>query len=272
MLYLLKQKVDMALPLVLAGAGVAAKAYNMYQANQREKQALKSLRDLAKTPYAKYSVNPLVQRYTQMGLRDIQNPQGFSGAEVGQFNQGIGQQANALRANALSVGGSSVGRAVNLMNNANQVNALNQFAGQNAALMRQNRNLGFSRYMQGAGVAQGIDNMNIGNELQRRMMTEQALGAAARQNRDIVSQGIEGIGSDLLGAGLNMGMSNGFISGGSGGSMINSNNLMQEQLNANKKGFYNIPKIAPDRGIRVGYGRYNRMMPLTTLDYNQQTV
>lgn len=262
----------MALPLILAGAGLAAKAYNMSQAAQREKDAMRSLRDLSRTPYAKYSVNPLVQNYTRMGLRDIQNPQGFSGAETAAFQQGIAQQGNALRQNALSIGGSSIGRAVNAMNNANLVNAQNQFAGQNAGLIRQNRNLGYSRYMQGAGVAQNLDNMNTQNELSRRMMTEQALGAAARQNRDIVSQGIEGIGSDLLGAGLYKGFQGGFLGGMGSGGVDNDALAMQDQINAGRKGFYGVPKIAPDRGIRVGYGRYNRMSPLNTLNYNQATV
>lgn len=201
------------LPLALAGVGLAAKGYNMYQASQREKQAMNALKDLAKTPYAKYGVNPLVQRYTQMGLRDIQNPQGFSGAETGAFNQGLAQSQAGARQNALSIGGISVSRAVNAGLNSANLGALNQFAGQNAALARQNRNLGFNRYMQGAGIAQNVDNMNTQGELNRRMMLEQAYGAAARQNRDIFSQGLEGMGNDLLGAGLYKGLNEGFMGG-----------------------------------------------------------
>ena len=196
----------LAIPLAMTAVGVGAKGYNMFQANKREKEALKQLDQLRNTPYARYSVNPLVRRYTELGLRDFQQPQGFTGAETAAFRQQLAAQNAALAANAMSAGGGSVGRAVTGLNNINTINALNQFAGQGAALARSARNLGMSRYMQGAGVAQGIDNMNIQNELNRRMMLEQALGAAARQNRDIVSRGIEGLGTDLLGAGLNIGL------------------------------------------------------------------
>ena len=198
--------IPLAIPLAMSLVGAGAKGYNMFQANKREKQALKQLDQLRNTPYARYSVNPLVKRYTDLGLRDFQNPQGFTGAETAAFKQNLAAQNAALAANAMNVGGGSVGRAVTGLNNINTINALNQFAGQGAGLARAARNLGMSRYMQGAGVAQGIDNMNIQNELNRRMMLEQAFGAAARQNRDIVSRGIEGLGTDLMGAGLNLGM------------------------------------------------------------------
>jgi len=224
------------LPLILAGAGLGMKAYNMYGAAQREKEAMKGLRNLANTPYARYSVNPLVSRYTQMGLRDIQNPQGFSGAETGAFQQGLAQSQAGARQNALSIGGSSVSRAVNAGLNSANLGAMNQFAGQNAALARQNRNLGFSRYMQGAGIAQNIDNMNTQNELQRRMMMEQAYGAAARQNRDIYSQSLEGMGNDLLGAGLYKGLQGDFVSDGAKNFLGNMFNGQGEQSNSTEFG------------------------------------
>jgi len=242
------------LPLALAGVGLAAKGYNMYQASQREKQAMNALKDLAKTPYAKYGVNPLVQRYTQMGLRDIQNPQGFSGAETAGFQQGLAQSQAGARQNALSIGGGSVARAVNAGLNSANLGAMNQFAGQNASLARQNRNLGFSRYMQGAGVAQNIDNMNTQNEINRRVMMEQAYGAAARQNRDIYNQSLEGMGNDLLGAGLYKGLGEGFVSDGAKdffGNMFNGKGA----------------SIRPT--TRYNLGKVNRYAPITTLDVNQ---
>lgn len=58
--------------------------------------------------------------------------------------------------------------------------------------------------MQGAGVAQGVDQMNTQQELQRRMMLEQALGAASRQAADQQRMMIQGMGSDLFGAGVGL--------------------------------------------------------------------
>ena len=192
------------LPLIMAGAGLAAKGYGIYEANKREKEAKKALADLAKTPYAKYGVNPLVKRYTEMGLRDIQKPQGFSGAETADFQSRIAAAQNAARQNAISLGGSSVARAVGGALGSANLAAQNQYAAQNAALARQSRNLGYNRFMQGAGVAQNIENMNTQNELNRRMMTEQAYGAAARQAGDQQRAIVSGFGSDLLGGAFNM--------------------------------------------------------------------
>lgn len=282
----------MALPLIMAGVGLAAKGYGIYEANKREKEAKKALANLAKTPYAKYGVNPLVKRYTDMGLRDIQKPQGFSGAETADFQSRIAAAQNAARQNAISLGGSSVARAVGGVLGGANLAAQNQYAAQNAALARQSRNLGYSRFMQGAGVAQNIDNMNTQNELNRRMMTEQAYGAAARQAGDQQRSIVSGLGSDLLGGAFNMYSMNkmypstptsttpnpglfrrlGYRLGG----YDSDATIQNDQANALKKGFYNIPNIAPDAGIR-NPGSSNPFLkkqkskyaPINTLDYNQ---
>lgn len=194
----------LAVPLVMAGAGLVTKGYGAYEANKRQKQADKQLAELAKKPYDQFKVNPLVQRYTQMGLRDIQKPQGFSGAEAAQFQQRIAAGQEAARRNAISLGGSSVARAVGGALGSANLAAENQFAAQGAGLARSNRTLGFSRFMQGAGVAQGVDQMNTQQALQRRMQLEQGLGIASRQAADQQRQFIQGMGSDLLGAGVGL--------------------------------------------------------------------
>lgn len=256
------------LPLVMAGVGLASKAYGMYEANKREKEAKRQLAELAKTPYAKYSVNPLVKRYTDMGMRDIQSPQGFTGAEAADFQSRIAAAQNAARQNAISLGGSSVSRAVGGALGASNLAAQNQFAAQNAALARQNRNLGFSRFMQGASVAQSVQDRNTQNELNRRMMTEQAFGAAARQAGDQQRAMISGLGSDLIGGAFNMyamdkyyggdktgmganptaqaryGMSNRQV-----GNLMEDAESVQAQQNAMAKGFSGMPSET--------YGFYN---------------
>ena len=194
----------LAVPLVMAGAGLVTKGYGVYEANKREKEANKQLAELAKKPYDQFKVNPLVQRYTQMGLRDIQKPQGFTGAEAAQFQQRIAAGQEAARRNAISLGGSSVARAVGGALNSANLAAENQFAAQGAGLARSNRTLGFSRFMQGAGVAQGVDQANTQQSLQRRMQLEQAYGAASRQAADQQRQFIQGMGSDLFGAGVGL--------------------------------------------------------------------
>ena len=188
----------------MAGAGLLTKGYGIYEANKREKQADKQLAELAKKPYDQFKVNPLVQKYTQMGLRDIQKPQGFTGAEAAQFQQRIAAGQEAARRNAISLGGSSVARAVGGALGSANLAAENQFAAQGAGLARSNRTLGYSRFMQGAGVAQGVDQANTQQSLQRRMQLEQALGTASRQAADQQRQFIQGMGSDLFGAGAGL--------------------------------------------------------------------
>lgn len=270
----------LAVPLIMAGAGLVSKGYGAYEANKREKEANKQLAELAKKPYEKFKVNPLVQRYTQMGLRDIQSPQGFTGAEAAQFQQRIAAGQEAARRNALSLGGSSVSRAVQGSLGAANLAAQNQFAAQNAALARSQRNLGFSRFMQGAGVAQGVDQMNTQQELQRRMMLEQALGAASRQAADQQRAMIQGMGSDLFGAGVGLAANefaysdNPFGMSGAKGSAQSKYGLsnrkvasimedaesMQSQQNAATKGFSGITNPI------YGFNRDSRVRKLPVRD------
>ena len=270
----------LAVTLIMAGAGLVSKGYGAYEANKREKEANKQLAELAKKPYEKFKVNPLVQRYTQMGLRDIQSPQGFTGAEAAQFQQRIAAGQEAARRNALSLGGSSVSRAVQGSLGAANLAAQNQFAAQNAALARSQRNLGFSRFMQGAGVAQGVDQMNTQQELQRRMMLEQALGAASRQAADQQRAMIQGMGSDLFGAGVGLAANefaysdNPFGMSGAKGSAQSKYGLsnrkvasimedaesMQSQQNAATKGFSGITNPI------YGFNRDSRVRKLPVRD------
>ncbi len=260
----------LAVPLVMAGAGLVTKGYGAYEANKRQKQADKQLAELAKKPYDQFKVNPLVQRYTQMGLRDIQKPQGFTGAEAAQFQQRIAAGQEAARRNAISLGGSSVARAVGGALGSANLAAENQFAAQGAGLARSNRTLGYSRFMQGAGVAQGVDQANTQQALQRRMQLEQALGTASRQAADQQRQFIQGMGSDLFGAGVGLAgnelaySANPFGMGGEKGAaqkefglsnrkvagIMEDAESMEAQQSAAAKGFSGIPSLTPDKGIR----------------------
>jgi hypothetical protein len=232
-----------------------------------------------------------------MGLRDIQRPQGFTGAEAAQFQQRIAAGQEAARRNAISLGGSSVARAVGGALGSANLAAENQFAAQGAGMARSQRNLGFGRFMQGAGVAQGVDQMNTQQALQRRMMLEQAYGAAARQAADQQRQFIQGMGSDLFGAGVGLAANefaysdNPFGMSGAKGSaqrkyglsnrgvsnIMSDAESMEAQQNAITKGFSGIPKLSPDKGSRNpfysrGFNRINRTSNLNPLDYNQASV
>jgi hypothetical protein len=267
----------LAVPLAMAGAGLVTKGYGMYEANKRQKEADKQLAELAKKPYDQYKVNPLVSRYTQMGLRDIQRPQGFTGAEAAQFQQRIAAGQEAARRNAISLGGSSVARAVGGALGSANLAAENQFAAQGAGLARSNRNLGFGRFMQGAGVAQGIDQMNTQQSLQRRMMLEQAYGAASRQAADQQRQFLQGMGSDLFGAGVGLAANEfaysdnpfGMNKTAAPGATATPGLGAKKAFGAGKASSnIKMPNTTPPPIIDINTPRGNRIRPYAKWDYN----
>lgn len=270
----------MALPVaaVMAGAGLLTKGYGIYEANKREKEANKQLAELAKKPYDQFKVNPLVQRYTQMGLRDIQRPQGFTGAEAAQFQQRIAAGQEAARRNAISLGGSSVARAVGGALGSANLAAENQFAAQGAGMARSQRTLGFNRFMQGAGVAQGVDQANTQQALQRRMMLEQAYGAAARQAADQQRQFIQGMGSDLFGAGVGLAANEFAYSDNPFGMNKTAPTPTATSGVGAKKAFgagkasssMKIPTPTPPPIIDINTPRGNRFKPYTKWDYDYE--
>ncbi len=128
-------------------------------------------------------------------------------------------------------------------------------------------------------------------------MLEQAYGAASRQAADQQRQFIQGMGSDLFGAGVGLAANefaysdNPFGMSGAKGSAQSKYGLsnrrvanimsdaesMQSQQNAAAKGFSGIPKLSPDKGSRNpfysrGFNRINRTSNLNPLDYNQASV
>lgn len=190
------------LGLGLAGLGVAGNLYSMYQSSQAQKRAQRQLDALNNQPIPQYGVDPAWKRYYQQATNQAANPMGFTGAETGSFQQNLARTLAAQRANATQLSGGNLGRAINSMNVGANVNALNTFAGQDAALRRQQQNAAYGRQAQGAGVFQNVGNMNTQTALSRRLMQEQALGNAIRQQRDYQQNTVSGIGGDLLGAGL----------------------------------------------------------------------
>jgi hypothetical protein len=185
----------------LAGLGVAGSLYGLYNSSQAEKRAQRQLDALGRQALPKYGIDPAWTRYYQQASTQANSPVGFTGAETNSFQQNLARTLAAQRANATQLSGGNLGKAINSMNAGANVNALNTFASQDAALRRQQQNAAYGRQAQGAGVFQNVSNMNTQSLLQRRLMQEQALGNAIRQQRDYQRNTISGLGGDLLGAG-----------------------------------------------------------------------
>ncbi len=185
-------------------AGVGLKAVQGGMAYARQRRAEKRLDELSKQALPQYSATPQLQRYYSQALRESRTPQGFTPEQTAAFESGMGKTINARMAAARGMAGGQLNRAVRGTSIADQLASLNQFAAQDAAIARQNRMSALGRLGSATSQMQNLANQNVSNLYQRRMMTEQGLGAAIQQNRDIWQQAIGDTGSDLMSAGVKM--------------------------------------------------------------------
>lgn len=223
-----------ALTIGSLAVGAGMKAYNMWNANQDRKKGQKALDELSKQPYAEYKVSPETQGYYSKVLGGVNNPMGMTAAEKA---NAAGNVNNAINTTLYNVKGQTGGNMARYLSGAFSpqiASSANNIAVADANMRNANYNRNLSMLGGAAGTIQNIKNMNTQNEINRRMMKEQALGQSILQNKAFMANSMEGLGSDLLGAGLTMGM-NGFGKG------YRKGNITQDQANAVAKGFNNVP-------------------------------
>lgn len=198
----------MALPLAVGlgamGLNVIGNIYQGYQAGERERRSMRELSRLQRIPLPRYEMGDAMKRYGAAGYSDYINPQGFTAGERSSFINDLGVAGATALGNARSVSGGQGSRAILGLNNANITGALNRFASQGASLRRQQRMGGLNRMYQFASVDQDLRNRNTSADINRRLITEQAYGAAARQNRDLQAGIYQGLLSDVGGLGASL--------------------------------------------------------------------
>ncbi len=190
----------MAVTGAVALGGLAISAYGAYQASQAQAEAQKRANALANQPVPQYSASPQLQQYLQQAQTESANPQGYTGAQTGNFNQNIARQLNSRFATATATAGGQASRAINGLNVGDSINATNSFANNDANLLRQNRLSALNRVYQGIGMTQGLQDRNTATALQRRLLTEQALGGAINSNHAYQQQFYGQLGNDITGA------------------------------------------------------------------------
>jgi hypothetical protein len=198
--------IPLAVPLAMAGVGLASKGIGAAYAARNEKRALRELQRLNAMPVDRYSQSPQMQEFGRFARQDAYNPQGFTFGERQSAMQDIAQASNTSYQRGLNLAGGQMSRAIQGVNTANTLGALNRFGSQDAALRRQIQGRGLSNLGSVARNEQSLQNMNVQTDLQRRLMAEQAAGRAAQQWRDYKFGTLTGMGNDLLGAGMNIGM------------------------------------------------------------------
>lgn len=198
--------IPLAIPLALGAAGLIGKGVNYFGAMSDQRSAQNQLNNLSKQALPRFAANPALLNYYSRNLNMSNNPRGFSGAERSAFNSGIANTINTQASNANRMSGGNLSRYITNALNPAVVGAQNQFAAQDAQLARSQQNSALGRLGSAVSALQGIDNQNTQAELQRRLMTEQALGQSILQNKNFQTSTLEGLSSDLLGGALMMGM------------------------------------------------------------------
>lgn len=203
----------LALPLAMAGVGALSKGVGAISSYAQQRRAQRQLDELGRQAIPTYSVNPAIARIYSGALGEVARPEGYTGAERAAFQQNMARGLNTQAYNARSMGGGSMSRAISGALSGNQLGQYNQFAAQDAALARQNRNAAFSRLMGAANTMQSIGNQNTGVALNRRLRQEELLGQAIASQRAYRTNTLNSLGSDLMTAGTYGLMSGGFGAG-----------------------------------------------------------
>lgn len=188
----------------IIGAGL--QAYNMYNSWQDKKRAEAAAEELDRQPVPQYTPDSRLNSFYQQAVAGVANPQGYTGAETAGYNSRLAQIIASRNANAQNMGGGGIGRAVGAMGNAEALNSLNQFSGNDAALRRSAFNAAMGRQQSAMGQYQSLANMNTQTALQRRLMQEQGLGQAIQSNKAMIANSLNNLGGDLIGYGMTKGL------------------------------------------------------------------
>lgn len=189
---------------VAAGAAIVGAGLGIYsavRAHNKETEARNQLDAERRLPMARYGITPAQSRYGQFALNDINNPQGFSGADTQQFNDNLAKVSYSAYNNGINAGGGSLSKAILANNLGYQTDAINKFAVANEGIRRSNRNSGYSRYGNFANTEQSVANQNTGFDQNYQVQLEKALGESIRQQSDVQSQTYNNFSNDLMGAG-----------------------------------------------------------------------
>ena len=173
--------------LIVGGVSAVTSGIKAYRAH-------KQLKELQKQEMPNYAITPEMQ-HAYSRAEGMTN-RGFSGAEEAAFKANLGQSSNTSYRQALDQSGGGMSQAILGGLNSRNVGALNQFAGQDAALRRQNIQYADSL----AGQLQNQTNMATEQDIARRLEMERGYGQAVSQNLNNAQSG--------LNYGLTMGLGN----------------------------------------------------------------
>jgi hypothetical protein len=146
------------------GLGAIQTGVGLYQLNK-----------LSKTPQPQYTATAGTLAANQRAQQNAQ--MGYTPSQAAAFKANMGTALNTQFANQRNLAGGNLAGALGARGTAQKLQAMNQFAASDAE-----KQMGNIRYAdeQTAGL-QRMQNMNTEAAMRRRLMTEQALGAAVQQ-------------------------------------------------------------------------------------------
>lgn len=178
--------IPLAVPLAMQGVKMIGGAVQLYKAN-------KALQELHKQPEPNYAISPEYQQAYAKALA-MSNGSGFSAQETAGFNNDLAMNNTATFKNAVDIGGGGMGSTINAGIQYGNINAINQRAGQGAALKR-----GYAQ--DAASLAQGLQsqqNLIDQTRIGRRQLLEQTYGAAKAQANENIWGASDSASNSLL--------------------------------------------------------------------------
>lgn len=146
------------------GLGAIQTGVGLYQLNK-----------LSKTPIPEYTATKATLAANQRAQQNAQ--MGYTPSQIAAYKANLGTALNTQFANQRNLAGGNLAGALGARGTAQKLSSLNQFAASDAE--RQMQNIRYADE-QTAGL-QRMQNMNTEAAMRRRLMTEQALGAAVQQ-------------------------------------------------------------------------------------------
>lgn len=146
------------------GLGAIQTGVGLYQLNK-----------LSKTPVPEYTATKATLAANQRAQQNAQ--MGYTPSQIAAYKANLGTALNTQFANQRNLAGGNLAGALGARGTAQKLSSLNQFAASDAD--RQMQNIRYADE-QTAGL-QRMQNMNTEAAMRRRLLTEQALGAAVQQ-------------------------------------------------------------------------------------------
>jgi hypothetical protein len=188
--------------MIAQAIGAGLQLANMGMSWQAQKAAEAKAAQLDAQPLEKYTPDSRLNSFYQQAVAGVANPQGYTGAETAGYKSRLAELINSRNYNANKIGGGQLSGAIGAMSNAESINALNQFSGNDAALRRSAFNAAMGRQQSAMNEYNRLGIMNTQTALQRRLMKEQALGQAIQSNKAMIGNSLNNIGGDLMGYGM----------------------------------------------------------------------